>query len=162
MAWLRASLIVQVILALYFQVIIWFPLGSWNDQPGQRLVTLVQNGQAIPAVGFALTMLLPVMLFALAFWRRWLWLMWLGLIGYGTWAALQIQSWWIPWIFGADERTLNNAKFLERTYKLFSSSPAHPAPDGMHFVLDLLLFASVATIAIGLLSIKGSARAKKS
>jgi len=106
-------------------------------------------------------MLLPVMLFGFALWRRWFWLMWLGLIGYGTWAALQLQSWWIPWIFGADERALKNAKFLERTYKLFSSSPTHPAPDAMHFVLDLLLFVSVATIAIGLLSIKKSTQVKR-
>ena len=102
-------------------------------------------------LGFALAKLLRVLLFALSLWKRWVWLMWVGLIGYGVWAGLQIQSWWIPWIFGADQRALNNQKFLQRTYKIFPSSVGHPAPDAMHFVLDLLLFSAVVTIALGLL-----------
>jgi len=159
MKWLRASLVIQIILAAYFQIILWFPLGSWNDQPGKRLIALLKEGQALVVLGFALAMLLPLLLFALAFWKRWIWLLWLGLIGYGVWAALQIQSWWIPWIFGADQRALNNQRFLERTYKIFPSSIGHPAPDAMHFVLDLLLFLAVVTIALGLLqNIHGSRR----
>jgi hypothetical protein len=101
MKWLRASLVIQILLAAYFQAILWFPLGSWNDQPGKRLITLFSEGQALAVLAVALAMLLPVLLFALALWKRWGWLMWLGLIGYGAWAVLQIQSWWIPWIFGA-------------------------------------------------------------
>ena len=151
MKWLRASLVTQIILAAYFQAVLWFPLGSWNDQPGKRLIALLSEGQAVAALGFAMTMLLPLLLFALALWRHWVWLMWIGLIGYGAWAVLQIQSWWIPWIFGADQRALNNQKFLQKTYKFFPSSVGHPAPDAMHFVLDLLLFLVVVTIALGLL-----------
>jgi hypothetical protein len=80
--------------------------------------------------------------------------MWVGLVGYGIWAMLEIQSWWIPWILGADQRALNNQKFLQRTYKIFPSSMGHPAPDGMHFVLNLLLFSVVVTIAVGLFQIR--------
>ena len=151
MTWLRASFVIQMILTGYFQTVLWLPLGSWNDQPGKRLLTLLGEGHALAAVGFAVAMLLPVLVFGVALWKRWGWLMWLGLMGYGVWAALQIQSWWAPWIFGANQRALNNHKFLERTYKLFPSSIGHPAPDAMHFVLDLLLFSTVATIAVGLL-----------
>jgi hypothetical protein len=151
MKWIRTSLMLQIILAAYFQAILWFPLGSWNDQPGKRLITLLGEGQALVVLGFALAMLLPVLLFALGIWKRWMGLIWLGLIGYGAWAVLQIQSWWIPWIFGADERALNNQRFLQRTYKIFPSSIGHPAPDAMHFVLDVLLFLTVVTIALGLL-----------
>ena len=151
MKWIRTSLVLQIILAAYFQAILWFPLGSWNDQPGKRLITLLGEGQALAVLGFALAMLLPVLLFALGMWKRWMGLIWLGLIGYGAWAVLQIQSWWIPWIFGADERALNNQRFLQRTYKIFPSSIGHPAPDAMHFVLDVLLFLTVVTIALGLL-----------
>jgi hypothetical protein len=79
--------------------------------------------------------------------------MWLGAVGYGVWSLLQIQSWWIPWFFGADQRALSNARVLERTFKIFPVSPGHPAPDGMHFVLDLLLFTVVGTLAIGLLQL---------
>jgi hypothetical protein len=77
---------IQIILAAYFQLVLWFPLGSWNDQPGKRLVTLVAEGEALAVLGFALAMLLPVLLFALGLWKRWLGLIWLGLIGYGAWA----------------------------------------------------------------------------
>ena len=83
MKWLRISLVIQIILATYFQVVLWFPLGSWNDQPGKRLLTFLREGQALTVLGFALAMLLPVLLFALAIWKRWVWLMWVGLIGYG-------------------------------------------------------------------------------
>jgi len=83
--------------------------------------------------------------------------MWVGLLGYGVWAVLQIQSWWIPWIFGADQLALNNQKFLQRTYKIFPSSIGHPSPDAMHFVLDLLIFLAVATIALGLLEYRRGA-----
>ena len=65
MKWIRTSLVLQIILAAYFQAILWFPLGSWNDQPGKRLITLLGEGQALAVLGFALAMLLPVLLFAL-------------------------------------------------------------------------------------------------
>ena len=151
MKWIKVSLVLQIMLAAYFQAILWFPLGSWNDQPGKRLMTLLGEGQALAVLGVALAMLLPVLLFALGIWKRWMGLIWLGLTGYGAWAVLQIQSWWIPWMFGADERALNNQRFLQRTYKIFPSSIGHPAPDAMHFVLDVLLFLTVVTIALGLL-----------
>ena len=151
MKWIKVSLVLQIMLAAYFQAILWFPLGSWNDQPGKRLITLLGEGHALAVLGVALAMLLPVLLFALGIWKRWMGLIWLGLIGYGAWAVLQIQSWWIPWMFGADERALNNQRFLQRTYKIFPSSIGHPAPDAMHFVLDVLLFLTVVTIALGLL-----------
>ena len=102
-------------------------------------------------LGFAFVKLLPVLLFALAIWKRWVWLVWIALIGNGFWAAMQIQSWWIPWIFGADQRALNNQEVLCRTYKIFPPSVGHLAPDAMLFVLDFLLFLAVATIAFGLL-----------
>jgi hypothetical protein len=155
MSCLKASLVAQLVLALYFQAMVWFRLGAWNDQPGKRLIEVVQSGEApLAAFGFTLVMLLPVLLFALAYWRRWPWLMWLGLFGYAVWTVLQIQSWWIPYIFGADPRALHNQKFLERTIKILPSFPNHPAPDGMHFVLDILLFAVVAFTAVGLFKLR--------
>jgi hypothetical protein len=88
--------------------------------------------------------------------------MWIGLIGYSVWAVLQMHSWWIPWIFGADQHALSNQKSLQRTYKIFPPSLGHPAPDAMHFVLDLLLFLVVVTIALGLIeSRRGSSSGDK-
>lgn len=152
MGYLRASLVVQCVLAAYFQAIVWFPLGAFNDQPGKRLIEVVRSGEApLAAFIFAFVMLLPVLLFGLAYWRRWAWLMWVGVAGYGAWAGLQIQSWWVPYIFGADARALHNQKALERTTKILPSFPNHPAPDAMHFVLEVLLFAAVALTLVGLL-----------
>ena len=152
MAYLRASLVAQLVLALYFQAVVWFPLGAWNDQPGKRLIEVVLSGEApVAAFGFAVVMLLPLWLFALAYWRRWFWLMWLGLFGYGAWAAMQVQSWWIPYFFGADQRALHNQDVLGRTLKILPSFGGHPAPDAMHFVLDVLLFAVVTLTFVGLL-----------
>jgi len=148
--WLRASLILQILLAAYFEAILWFPLGRWNDQPGKRLIQAVSEGQATAAIMWSIVFMLPLILYAVALSRRWAWLMWLGVCGYGTWCALELQSWWAPWIFGADARALHNERFLQRTYKIFPVSAKHPAPDAMHFVLDVILFAVVVTLAIGL------------
>lgn len=81
MKWLKVSFVIQIILAAYLQAILWFPLGSWNDQPGKRLITLLREGQASGELGFVLAMLLPVLLFALAIWKHWVWPMWVGLVG---------------------------------------------------------------------------------
>jgi magnesium-transporting ATPase (P-type) len=150
MRWLRASLILQILLTLYFQAIMWFPLGAWNDQPGKRLLQSAAEGHVIAAIVFSALFWIPILIYAIAFWKRIFWLMWLGLIGYCVWAFLQVQSWWIPWIFGADARARANQVALARTYKFFPQSLEHPAPDAMHFTLDLLLFAVCVTLLIGL------------
>jgi hypothetical protein len=158
MGYLRAAVAVQFILALYFQVILWFPLGAWNNQPGERLLAVVRSGDgAFAAFAFAFGMLLPSLLFLLAYCMRWIWLIWLGLLGNVVWGVMQLQSWWIPYLFGADARALQNQAFLKRTYKILPSSPNHPAPDAMHLVLDALLcFVVIFTLA-GLLKIRRKA-----
>jgi hypothetical protein len=65
---LKVSFVIQIILVVYFQAMLWFPLGSWNDQPGKRLITLLREGQVSGELGFVLALLLPVLLFALAIW----------------------------------------------------------------------------------------------
>jgi hypothetical protein len=154
---LKTALAVQFVLAFYFQAILWFPLGAWNDQPGERLLAAVKSGDApFAAFTFAFFMFLPTLLFALAYWKRWFWLMWLGFCGNLVWGIMQFQSWWIPYIFGADARALKNESYLERTYKILPSFPNHPAPDAMHLVLDLLLLTVGTLTLIGLLSLRSS------
>jgi hypothetical protein len=155
MRWLRASLVLQFLLALYFQAIMWFRLGAWNDQPGERLLQSAEDGHAVAVGVFSILFLLPFLLFAIASWKRLFWLMWLGLVGYCVWAVLQIQSWWLPWIFGADSRAKGNQAALARMYKFFPQSLEHSAPDAMHFTLDILLFAVCVTLLAGLLQHKG-------
>jgi hypothetical protein len=162
MRWLRRSLILQIALALYFQLVLWIPLGGWNNQPGERFIAILANGKA--SVGdfcLVIAFLLPVLVFALAYSRRMVWLLGVGLIGYGAWAITQIQSWWIPYMFGADQRALFNQQALSRTTRLLPSFPDHPAPDGLHLVLDLPLFAVVGSLSLGLAELAAHARAKR-
>jgi hypothetical protein len=149
--WLKISLGLQVALAVYFQAVVWFALGAWNRQGGGTLLDSARQGDLLGALEFAVPFLLPVLLTFLAYARGWTWLLWVSVAGYGGWAAMQILSWWVPYLFGADARARRNAQALAGTTKLLPSFPNHPAPDGMHFVLDVLLFAVVATLLVGLL-----------
>jgi hypothetical protein len=158
MIYLKAAVAVQFVLASYFQAVLWFSLGAWNDQPGERLLAVVRSGEApFAAFAFAFMMFLPTLLFALAYWKRWFWLIWLGLCGNFVWGMMQLQSWWIPYLFGADARALKNQAFLERTYKILPSFPNHPAPDAMHLVLDMLLLSVVVLTLVGLVKTRGKA-----
>jgi hypothetical protein len=67
-----------------------------------------------------------------------------GVAFYVGWLWLQVQGWWIPYLFGA------SAKYMEMyqrvfgaTTKLLPSFEGHPAPDAMHFVLQVMLAAAV-------------------
>src|ERR1700693_3505948 len=103
MKYLRISLATQFLFAIYFQVINWFPLGSWNDQPGFVPIfhSVISGKIEWGDIGILSMFLLPFLLFALAYWRRWNWLMWIGVAGYAIWLCLQIQTWWVPYLFGA-------------------------------------------------------------
>lgn len=148
---LRFSLVVQVLLAIYFQVINWFSLGPWNYQPG--FVPLLSRDKIewgdIASIGL---FLLPVLLFSLAYWKRWHWLMWIGVVGYGAWLYFQIQTWWIPYLFGASPHWEDIYKrVFSRSTKILPSFGRHLAPDAMHLTIQLLLIVIVITLLVGLL-----------
>jgi len=59
-------------------------------------------------------------------------------------AAMQIQSWWIPYLFGTNEPwQLRYAK--GPTTKVLPSFGSHVAPDGMHFPIHVFLAAAFIT-----------------
>jgi hypothetical protein len=150
MKYLRISLATQFLLAVYFQIINWFPLGLWNYQPG--FVPLI-NSRMIEwgDVGVDCLFLLPFLLFSLAYWRNWKWLMWVGVAGYGGWLFLQIQTWWIPYIFGASDRwEATYRRVFARTTQILPSYGSHLAPDGMHLVIQILLVVILVTLIAGL------------
>jgi hypothetical protein len=154
MKYLRVSFATQFILAVYFQLISWFPLGPWNYQPG--LVPLIDS----PAIGLGdiaivSLFLLPFLLFSLAYWKNWIWLMWAGVAGYGTWLYLQIQTWRVPYLFGASEhwQEVYHSVFAHST-KILPSSGNHLAPDAMHLTIQVLLCVIVITLIIGLLGVQ--------
>ncbi len=148
--YLRISLAAQAVLAVYFQAVNWFNLGSWNDQPG--FVPLLSAGR-IPwgrVVSIAV-FLFPVLLFWLAYWKRWGWLMWIGTVGYGIWLYFQIRTWWVPYIFGASRQWEDIYKrVFARTTKILPSSGNHLAPDALHLTIQLLLLVIVTSTLAGL------------
>ncbi len=160
--WLRISLVAQVVLAIYFQLIQWIPLGKWNYQPGNSsLIQQCLTGKIdISDIGFTLLFALPVLLFYLAYRKRYIWLMWVGLVGYSGWLILEIQTWWVNYIFGASDGWMKtyNRVFSEST-KILPSFGRHLAPDGMHLMIQLLLVIVVASLLTGLIAprLKGSA-----
>jgi hypothetical protein len=156
---LRISLVTQLLLAVYFQMINWFSLGSWNYQPG--FVPLLSADKIEWGnIGSTGLFLLPVLLFSLAYWRQWKWLMWIGTIGYGVWLYFQIQTWWVPYLFGASRHweDIYNRVFAHST-KILPSFGHHLAPDAMHLTIQLFLIVIVIASLVGLVK---SRRDKKS
>jgi hypothetical protein len=159
MTYLRVSLGAQFLLAVYFHAVNWFSLGSWNDQPGfVPLFSAVVAGTAgwgeIVSAG---VFLFPFLLFLLAYARRWTWLMWGGVCGYGAWLYLQIQTWWIPYLFGASDRwEATYRRVFARTTRILPSYGSHLAPDGMHLVIQILLVGILATLIAGLVQTRRS------
>jgi hypothetical protein len=159
MKYLRISLGTQFLLAIYFQMINWFSLGSWNYQPGfvPMYSSVISGKIQWGDVGILCTFLLPFLLFALAFWRRWYWLMWVGVVGYSAWLYLQVQTWWVPYLFGASEhwQEIYHRVFAYST-KILPSYGNHLAPDAMHLTIQLFLVLIVTNAIVGLVQIQRS------
>ena len=154
MKWLRASLFAQATLALYFQVIEWFPLSHWNYQTGFTPLGV----QAIHGRATAQDVLLmaafaaPFAVFWFAYSRRLQWLMWICTLGYAIWLALQVKTWWVAYAFGASDSWLRvYRRVFSQSTQLLPSFGRHLPPDGMHLVLQVLLTAAVVFAVVGLL-----------
>jgi len=95
---------------------------------------------------------LPAVLFWAAYKRNSFWFTVPALTLDVVWLVLQIQSWWIPYIFGTAGWQLAYAK--GPTTKVLPSFGHHVAPDGMHFLIHVLLVAALATGLAGLLQLQ--------
>ena len=88
--------------------------------------------------------------------------MWVGAIGYTIWIYLQIQTWWIPYLFGASEQW---QKIYHRVFaystKILPSIGNHLAPDAMHLTIQLLLIVIVTSTIVGLVQIQRSKKSAK-
>ena len=139
---LKYCLIAQLILALYFQLIFWVPLGNLNAQtnftPVYRL--LIEKKLSIEDLAFLMLFLIPVPVFYAGYTKNKYWLMVLSMIFYFVWLILQLTTWWIPYIFGASDKwyEVYNRTFLH-THKILPSWGRHLAPDTMHLIIQVLL-----------------------
>jgi hypothetical protein len=148
---MRRSAWLHVSLSAYLWLIASIPLGNWNRQRGGTLLTAILAGQPIDSgdIGMLVFVTLPAVLFWFAYRRLSLGATISALIVDVVWLVLQIQSWWIPYILGTRAKwQLEYAK--GPTTKVLPSFGNHVAPDGMHFVISLLLIAALVTGIAGL------------
>jgi hypothetical protein len=130
----------QLVLLLYLELIEWVNLFPWNDI-GQG------NGQA------GLDIFLGVILLAgaIASVRRWKPLLWVPFVVYVIWMALQIVSWWAPYIRGASagwqQVYLRN---FSQTIQWLPRSGNHLPPDAAHLVLQILIVWALCSVGFAL------------
>ena len=136
----RGAFAAQAALLIYLQVIEWVDLYPWNDIRGG-------NGQEALDIALGLLMLLALA----ATRRRW----WPGLLiavlVYLTWMALQVTTFWVPYVVGASPRwqRIHAANFSE-TVQWLPRWDTHLPPDASHFVLQLVLLVALVVTAIAL------------
>ncbi len=138
------------ILAGYLWLITAVPLGAWNLQRGERLVPALLQGHGLGAeeVGTLVFISLPALLCWVAYRRRSIWVAGLTLTLDASWLWMQIQSWWVPYILGTPREW--QIKYAQGpTTKLLPSFGQHLAPDGMHFVIQVLLVAALVMTVLG-------------
>ena len=128
----------QCVLLVYLQVIEWIDMFPWND---------IRRGNAQETldviIGVAMTG------FIIATWRRWRPGIILAILFYVAWLWLQIQTFWIPYVFGASERwaRIHAANFSE-TIQWLPRSGNHLPPDASHFVLQILLVITLVVMIV--------------
>jgi hypothetical protein len=132
----------QIALAAYMQLISWIPLGRWNHQPccpagwTQLKLGTLTIADALQTFAFAL----PLPLFWYAHRRDWRWAMWIALVPYAIWLALQLVTWWPPYLFGASANwaAVYDRAFAQET-QILPRWGNHLPPDAMHLVLQTML-----------------------
>jgi hypothetical protein len=152
---MRRSAWLHWLLTAYLWLIAWIPLGNWNRQRGGTLLTALLGGRGIEAgdLGFLMFVSLPALLFWVAYKRNSFWLAIVALTLDVVWLGMQIQSWWLPYILGTD-RTWQLEYAKGPTTKVLPSFGHHVAPDGLHFVIHVLLVAALMTGVAALRQIK--------
>jgi len=158
-SYLRISLYAQLLLSIYFQLINWFSLGHWNYQPG--FVPILDSDKIeFGSVGLVSLFLLPFLIYLLAYRKHWIWLLWFGTIGYAVWLILQIQNWWIPYLFGASQHWHDvYYRVFAQSTKVLPSFGNHLAPDAMHLTIQILLVIVVIYSVVGLIKLRQQKKA---
>ena len=152
---MRRSAWLHWLLTAYLWVILWIPLGNWNRQREGTLLQALLSGRGLQAgdLGVLAFVTVPGVLFWVAYKRNSFWFAIPALTLDVVWLVMQIQSWWIPYIFGTERRwQLVYAK--GPTTKVLPSFGRHVAPDGMHLLIHVLLVAALITGVAGLRQMK--------
>ncbi len=155
---LRAGAGMHWLLTAYLWLISIVGLGNWNAQPEPHMAAALLAGQRLEAgdIGFLVFVSLPGVLFWFAYRRRSFLFAIAALFFDALWMLMQVQSWWLPYITGhAKPWQIAYARGV--TTKVLPSFGTHVAPDGMHFVISVLIVASLGTGLAGLRQLKREA-----
>lgn len=129
--WFKAALVIQILLIAYWLGIESVNFFPWNDIASRPADYDFRGSVAI--VGLTLCGLMLLFSFGaqpLAV---------LAVVGYGIYLAVQLWTWWKPYVIGADEAWQNQyAELYLRTLKVLPADPAHLAPDAQHLALQVL------------------------
>lgn len=139
--WHRWSLVSQVILLTYYQIIEWVNLLPWND---------IRRGNGQPSIDFIVGGIMLLLILVTVLRARWA--MAVGAVLYGWWFWLQIQSWWLPYIQGASPGWKRvYGRYFAETVNFLPTVGDHLAPDACHIVLQLLIASALMTTALAAL-----------
>ncbi len=144
----RTPLAWQIALAAYVQLVTWVPLGRWNYQPCCATgLEQLRRGTLSPVDAVETTaFLLPLALFWWGARAQRRWALWLSLSGIAAWLALQLWSWWPPYIFGASDRwAAVYARAFAQSTRILPRWGNHLPPDALHLVLQVLLAGTLTT-----------------
>jgi hypothetical protein len=118
-------------LSVYYTVFRWVPLGRWNWQFRWPVV----NDQFYPDIVISSLLVL----FVVAFHRRWIPVMWIATVLFTFWAVVHLFDWWIPYA----QDSVNNYprySFYAPHTQVLPVIGHHYPPDGAHAVLDFLVY----------------------
>ncbi len=134
-------------LGLYLQLVEWVDLGPWNN--------FVQGSNGQEQVDLLLGVLTIVLIFALYRGGR---IAALGAVAAtGAWAALQIATWWVPYVQGATpawQRTY--ARWFADNVQVLPGDATHLPPDANHLVLHVLIAVAFVLSLIAARAARGS------
>lgn len=138
--WIMVSVISQIMLFVYFQIVEWMNLFPWND-----------TSKSAPQRPLDIVFGIIQLIFIYAFFKGVWWLMVVGLGLYAIWLVLQIVSWWLPYLWRASERQIWSYRwYYRKTYKFKFLPPRgdRPIPDANHVVLQFLILIVVITAGL--------------
>lgn len=142
--WSWAAVATIVAMLTYFIVTNHVDLSPWNNL-----------GVAGPQLASTLSGVIPFAIIATVFAIRIPWLMLVGMIYAWVWLLLQIQQWWIPYVFGETRLHRSFVWYVEggynETVSLLPEIAGRPVPDAQHLVLELLSLLVVITTTTALL-----------
>ncbi len=141
--WTRWSIVSQIGLLVYLELIEWVNLFPWNDVRGG-------NGQGKLDIAIGIVMLAAIWATA----RRVRFVMALATMLYSFWLWLQIDSWWISYVRGASpEWQRVYERYFSKTVHILPAAGNRLPPDACHLVLQILIVLALVTTAAATFSL---------